>query len=38
MSARDEILGAVRRSLHVAGNEAPRRAAVELPYSHGDYA
>ena len=29
MSARDEILGAVRRSLHVAGNEAPRRAAVE---------
>ncbi len=29
MSARDEILGAVRRSLHVTGDEAPRRAAVE---------
>ena len=29
MNARDEILSAVRRSLHVAGDEAPRRAAVE---------
>ncbi|HYA71835.1 MAG TPA: lactate utilization protein [Roseiarcus sp.] len=29
MSARDEILAAVRRSLHVSGEEAPRRAAVE---------
>ncbi len=29
MSARDEILSAVRRSLHVTGEEAPRRAAVE---------
>lgn len=29
MSARDEILGAVRRSLHVTGQEAPRRMAVE---------
>jgi L-lactate dehydrogenase complex protein LldG len=29
MSARDEILAAVRRSLHVTGEEAPRRAAVE---------
>jgi L-lactate dehydrogenase complex protein LldG len=29
MSARDEILSAVRRSLHVTGDEAPRRAAVE---------
>jgi L-lactate dehydrogenase complex protein LldG len=29
MSARDEILGAVRRSLHVTGGEAPRRAAVD---------
>jgi L-lactate dehydrogenase complex protein LldG len=29
VSARDEILGALRRSLHVTGKEAPRRAAVE---------
>ncbi len=29
MSARDEILGAVRRALRVAGDEAPRRATVE---------
>jgi L-lactate dehydrogenase complex protein LldG len=29
MSAREEILAALRRSLHVTGNEAPRRAAVE---------
>lgn len=28
MSARDEILASVRRSLHVSGDEAPRRAAV----------
>jgi L-lactate dehydrogenase complex protein LldG len=28
MSARDDILAAVRRSLHVSGDEAPRRAAV----------
>jgi L-lactate dehydrogenase complex protein LldG len=28
MSARDDILAAVRRSLHVSGAEAPRRAAV----------
>lgn len=29
MNARDEVLAAVRRSLGVAGDEAPRRAAVE---------
>ena len=29
MSARDEIFGAIRRSLGVAGDEAPRRATVE---------
>lgn len=29
MSARDEILSSLRRSLRVSGNEAPRRAAVE---------
>jgi len=29
MSARDEIFVGLRRSLHVTGNEAPRRAAVE---------
>src|SRR5271169_6131819 len=28
MTARDEILASVRRSLHVSGDEAPRRAAV----------
>ncbi len=28
MSARDDIFAAIRRSLHVSGNEAPRRAAV----------
>ena len=28
MSARDEIFAGIRRSLHVTGNEAPRRAAV----------
>lgn len=28
MSARDDVLAAVRRSLHVTGEEAPRRAAV----------
>ena len=28
MSARDDIFGAIRRSLHVTGEEAPRRAAV----------
>ena len=28
MSARDEIFAAIRRSLHVTGDEAPRRAAV----------
>jgi L-lactate dehydrogenase complex protein LldG len=28
-SARDDILATVRRSLHVTGNEAPRRASVE---------
>jgi L-lactate dehydrogenase complex protein LldG len=28
MSARDDVFGAIRRSLHVTGEEAPRRAAV----------
>jgi len=28
MSARDEIFANIRRSLHVTGGEAPRRAAV----------
>jgi L-lactate dehydrogenase complex protein LldG len=35
MSARDEILAAVRRSLHVTGEEAPRRAAVEARLAQG---
>ena len=35
MSARDEILAAIRRSLHVTGEEAPRRAAVGLAPRRG---
>jgi L-lactate dehydrogenase complex protein LldG len=34
VTARDEILASVRRSLHVSGEEAPRRAAVAARVAH----